>query len=131
LPDDEKAKFLAGLVAQARKVDAVQNALTWLSGKKTYIIMAVMLGFVVAAAMGHPAPEWVYYLLASLGLGALRLGVAKGQAAAQDVLDILSICRGQTPADGKTDMLSLAEDALAQGKAAVATASQPSEPTPA
>ena len=51
----------------------------WLSGKKTYIVMVAALGYAVtqfwSGAFGQD--ELVRYVLAALGLGALRSGVAK------------------------------------------------------
>jgi len=48
-----------------------------LQGKKTYII-AILIGLGAAAqAMGYVIPEYVYAILASLGLGAVRSGVDK------------------------------------------------------
>lgn len=48
------------------------NILAWLNGKKTYIT-AILIGvFATLQALGIVVPEWVYAILASLGLGALR-----------------------------------------------------------
>ena len=50
-----------------------------LAGKKTYIVAAVMVGVVVAQAFGLEIPDNVWHILEALGLGALRLGVKKGE----------------------------------------------------
>jgi len=52
----------------------------WLQGKKTYII-AILVGVGAALqAMGVSIPEYVYILLAALGLGAVRSGITKPPA---------------------------------------------------
>lgn len=49
----------------------------FLEGKKTYIVAAVTIALAVADALGYQIPEAVYAVLAALGLGTLRAGVAK------------------------------------------------------
>ena len=45
-------------------------------GKKTYIIVAVfVLAMIIPAATGFVVPDYVYGILAALGLGAVRLGM--------------------------------------------------------
>lgn len=55
-----------------------------LDGYKTYIIVGVfVLGVIAEIVLGldvpgfDPGPNWVEYIMAALGLGALRRGVAK------------------------------------------------------
>jgi len=46
--------------------------MTWLKGKKTYII-AGLIGIAAAAQfLGFNIPEWAWLLLNALGLGAIR-----------------------------------------------------------
>lgn len=53
----------------------MSNMLEWLKGKRTYFIAAT-IGIVAALQyLGVEIPEWVYALLAALGLGSLRAGV--------------------------------------------------------
>lgn len=48
-----------------------------LSGKKTYIIAFVGAGVALAQAFGVQIPDIVLTILAFLGIGSLRAGVAK------------------------------------------------------
>jgi len=49
----------------------------FLQGKKTYIV-AILIGvFAALESMGVVIPEYVYTILAALGLGALRSGSSK------------------------------------------------------
>lgn len=49
----------------------------YLKGKKTYII-ALLIGVGAAAqSLGVVVPDYVYAILAALGLGAVRSGIAK------------------------------------------------------
>lgn len=49
----------------------------FLKGKKTYIIAILfLLAVIVPVAVGVQVPEWVYGVLASLGIVALRAAVA-------------------------------------------------------
>ena len=49
----------------------------WLQGKKTYIV-AIIVGILAALqALGYVIPEYVYAILAALGLGAVRSGIDK------------------------------------------------------
>ena len=53
----------------------MKEIVTWLQGKKTYII-AIIVGVVACLQyLGVEIPEWAYALLAALGLGSLRSGV--------------------------------------------------------
>lgn len=53
----------------------MKEIVEWLKGKKTYFIAAT-IGIVAALQyLGVEIPEWVYALLAALGLGSLRAGV--------------------------------------------------------
>jgi hypothetical protein len=51
----------------------------WLQGRKTFItaIVGGVLGIVQAVAPEFQVPEYVWVILASLGLGFLRAGVNK------------------------------------------------------
>lgn len=49
-----------------------------LEGKKTYIIAFVGAAIALAQAFGVEVPESVLGVLAFLGIGTLRAGVAKG-----------------------------------------------------
>jgi len=55
----------------------VKNLIGWLKGKKTYII-AVIVGVVGALNyLGIIIPEWIYALLAAIGLGTIRAAISK------------------------------------------------------
>lgn len=47
-----------------------------LEGKKTYITAAITAVLAFLQAIGYPIPEYVYALLAALGLTTLRAAVA-------------------------------------------------------
>lgn len=49
-----------------------------LEGKKTYLIAFIGAGIALAQAFGVQIPENVLTVLAFLGIGTLRAGVAKG-----------------------------------------------------
>jgi hypothetical protein len=51
--------------------------MTFLDGKKTYLVALVVAGLAVAQVFGIVVPEYVYTLLAASGLGALRVAVTK------------------------------------------------------
>lgn len=53
--------------------------IAWLSGKKTYIIAFVGAALTLAEQLGYTPPGWALQLLGFLGLGTLRLAVAKQQ----------------------------------------------------
>jgi len=58
----------------------MDGLLNWLKGKKTYIIAigcAIVAGL---TAMGIVIPEWVWPVLAALGLGSIRAAVRKGES---------------------------------------------------
>ncbi len=50
---------------------------TFLEGKRTYIVGAVTFVIGGLQALGVDIPVWVYPMLGSLGLAALRAGAAK------------------------------------------------------
>ena len=51
----------------------------WLQGKKTYLL-ALVIGVIAALnALGYVVPEWVYAILAALGLGAVRSAITKSE----------------------------------------------------
>lgn len=49
----------------------------FLSGKKTYIVVAGVILTAVLNYYGVTVPEWAWAALGALGLGALRAGVSK------------------------------------------------------
>jgi hypothetical protein len=53
----------------------MDKLLTWLAGKKTYLVALVAAGLAFCASMGIVVPEWVMQLLAALGLASLRAGI--------------------------------------------------------
>ena len=55
----------------------MQELANFLSGKKTYVI-AIAVGVLAGLnAYGFVVPDYVYQILAALGLGTLRAGVTK------------------------------------------------------
>jgi hypothetical protein len=52
------------------------NALTWIKGKRTYIVALVMAALAFADAMSWTVPEWVYLVLTATGLYTARKAVA-------------------------------------------------------
>lgn len=55
----------------------MEKVLDFLNGKKTYIVAVVIAVTAGVQALGYTVPEWVYALETALGLGAVRVGVAK------------------------------------------------------
>ena len=55
----------------------MQSILTFLDGKKTYIIAIIAAATAAAQALGYTVPDWVYAIEGALGLGALRVAVTK------------------------------------------------------
>lgn len=58
-------------------MERVKEAIAFLQGKKTYLIVAITFILGGLNAVGVVVPEWVYIALSALGLGALRAGVSK------------------------------------------------------
>lgn len=57
----------------------------FLQGKKTYIVVAAMIGLGVAEGFGWiQVPEWAWGIAAGLGLGFLRMGVNSIKQAVQN-----------------------------------------------
>lgn len=54
-----------------------RKIMTFLDGKKTYLVALIAAGLAVAQVFGVVVPEYVYTLLAAGGLGALRVAVTK------------------------------------------------------
>lgn len=55
----------------------IEKIRNFLSGKKAYII-AILIGIgAVAIQLGYTIPEWVWAILAALGLGAIRAAISK------------------------------------------------------
>jgi hypothetical protein len=55
----------------------MQKAIEFLAGKKTYIVALVAAGMAFAQSMGYPIPEWVYAMLAAVGIATVRAAVKK------------------------------------------------------
>ena len=53
------------------------NVLRFLSGKKTYLVALIAAVTAGAQVLGYVVPDWMYTLEAALGLGALRVAVAR------------------------------------------------------
>lgn len=53
-------------------IAAFQN---FIAGKKTYIVAVLTVAFAIAASQGIVIPEWVYTLLAGLGLAGVRAAI--------------------------------------------------------
>jgi hypothetical protein len=51
----------------------------FVKGKKTYFVAGTILVCGILDAYGVEVPEYVWVALAALGLGFLRMGVAKGE----------------------------------------------------
>ena len=68
-------------------MDFLTNLRAGLSGKKTYIVVITMI-VLVALEKGagidipnyDPGPNWMNDILTALGLGTIRLGIAKAAA---------------------------------------------------
>ena len=48
---------------------------TWLTGKKTYIVAVLMIGYGVALILQGQTEQGIAIILSALGLGALRSGI--------------------------------------------------------
>ena len=59
--------------------------LRWLRGRKTYLMAAATFALGGLQACGVVIPGWIYPILASAGLGALRAGVSKASKPAQEL----------------------------------------------
>ena len=55
----------------------MSSIVTFLSGKKTYIVAIVAGALTVAQALGYPIPDWVWGILGAAGLGSLRSSIGK------------------------------------------------------
>ena len=55
----------------------MDKLIEWLSGKKTYIVAGLTGAGAVAAMLGFAIPTWIWMILASLGLGAVKAAVDK------------------------------------------------------
>lgn len=55
----------------------MEKIAAFLDGKKTYIIMVITAATGAAQALGYVVPEWVYAIEAALGIGAVRVAIAK------------------------------------------------------
>lgn len=58
----------------------MQSILTFLDGKKTYVIAIIAAATAAAQALGYTVPDYIYAIEAALGLGALRVAVTKTNA---------------------------------------------------
>ena len=61
----------------------------FLSGKKTYLVAALLIGCAVASGFGVQIPEWVWAVIGGMGLVTTRAGVGKAEAAGAAVRDLL------------------------------------------
>lgn len=69
-------------------MDFLANLRAGLSGKKTYIVVLMMIILVIVEKGAgidvpnyDPGPNWMNDILTAVGLGTLRLGIAKAQPA--------------------------------------------------
>ncbi len=58
-------------------IDKIKAIWTYLDGKKTYIVAILIAVIALLNASGVVLPNWIWLLLSSFGLGALRHGVSK------------------------------------------------------
>lgn len=58
----------------------MRNVLSFLSGKKTYLVAIIAAITAAAQALGYTVPEFVYAIEAALGLGALRVAVTREES---------------------------------------------------
>jgi hypothetical protein len=60
----------------------MNSLLTFLNGKKTYIVVALAVVTAGLQAYGITIPEWVYALEGAAGLGAVRVAISNSAPAA-------------------------------------------------
>ena len=53
------------------------NIVKWFENRKTYVVSALTIAASIAMYYGMVIPPYVWPIAGALGLGALRLGVAK------------------------------------------------------
>jgi hypothetical protein len=53
----------------------MNNVITFLEGKKTYIVAFVSAAIAFSQALGVVIPEWVFPLLGAAGLSAVRASI--------------------------------------------------------
>lgn len=58
----------------------MRNVLSFLNGKKTYLVAIIAAITAAVQALGYTVPEFVYAIEAALGLGALRVAVTREEA---------------------------------------------------
>jgi hypothetical protein len=58
----------------------MSTILTFISGKKTYVIAVVAALTAAAQALGYDIPSWVYVIEGAVGLGAVRVAISKSNA---------------------------------------------------
>lgn len=58
----------------------MNQLITYLSGKKTYLAVLATIGIGIAQALGYMIPDWMYAITGALGLGAQRLAIQKQSA---------------------------------------------------
>lgn len=51
--------------------------LSFLKGKRTYLIALVAAALAAANSLGYVVPEWVFIMLASLGLTTTRAAIGR------------------------------------------------------
>ena len=64
-------------------MNTITTVLSFLSGKKTYLIAIVAAATAAAEAMGFTIPDWIYPMEAALGIGALRVAITKAAPSAR------------------------------------------------
>lgn len=55
----------------------LSTIMTFLQGKKTYIVAGICAATAAAQALGYTVPDWIYAVEGAFGLGALRVAVTK------------------------------------------------------
>jgi hypothetical protein len=101
LTDSEKATYALELFGKVKSMDKVTQLMNWLLTHKTYVVAVVTAGLGIAAGLGYPAPEWVYVVLAALGVGAVRAAVSKGAEATKEVKAMVQVLQ-DAPAGSQT-----------------------------
>lgn len=51
--------------------------ISFLDGKKTYVIAAIAAATAAAQALGYDIPSWVYAIEGAIGIGAVRVAISK------------------------------------------------------
>lgn len=89
----------------------MNQLITYLSGKKTYLAVLATIGIGIAQALGYMIPDWAYVITGALGLGAQRLAIQKQSA--QTTTDVSALLQTIL------DQVDQAKDAKTSGGATV------------